>query len=90
MTNCYHLYVCDSELGEMDAFFTIEEIPNLFGDDRSGTRMQLIHWWLRNDASYKPEYMKGLFTHLGIDVQPFPNGFLEAKGRAIIKLIVSK
>lgn len=58
--NIYHVYFCDDELGDIDAFFEFD------------MKLKLITSWSLNDANYRNEYMSPLFLHLGVAVRRLP------------------
>lgn len=51
----YHTQLCDDDAGEVEGVF-----------NEAG---ELLSWWACNDASLRPEYMRGLFTALGYDLR---------------------
>jgi hypothetical protein len=59
----YHINSCDvldddqyDRVGEVDFFLT-----------EDGT--QIVAWWSKNDANWRPEYMSGLIQYFGGEVK---------------------
>lgn len=59
----YYSFFCgEGELGECYGFFELK-----------GKTLELVAAWDANDASYRHEYMSGLFKHVGIEMTKLPD-----------------
>jgi hypothetical protein len=58
------LYFAGWDEGEMEGFFEVID-----------GNVHFIDGWSRNDANYRPEYMDGLLSYLGVEVQDLPKKY---------------
>jgi hypothetical protein len=68
----YYQWFTEAEIGECQGFFEIVK-----------DELVLIGCWSCNDGEYRHEYMGGVFTYLGVDVQRLPD---EWHAQAVEKL----
>jgi hypothetical protein len=57
----YHESFCSDNIGEADGFFEIID-----------GKLELVDCWSNNDAMWRGEYMTGILTWAGIDLQDLP------------------
>ena len=76
MKTCYYKFFCHDDLGECYGFFT-----------ENKKKLTCIHWFDANDASYRHEYMAGLFKHFGVQMVKLPGQFDKAATKLILEKI---
>ena len=69
----YHAYFCGDNLGEADGFFEIKD-----------GKLELVDCWSLNDAHWRGEYMTGILTWAGVDLQDLPKKYM-AEGEKILE-----
>jgi hypothetical protein len=58
----YHAFFCGDNVGEADGFFEIKDNDEL----------ELVDCWSTNDAHWRGEYMSGILSWAGVEVQRLP------------------